>query len=382
MNTNYSYDYFYTCDACDGFEKEPKSYPSGLEILVNIFYIVSSLVVLRKTFKLYDSWIWSWNQVKGEQEENKTVEPYEEKFDKKFNKLSYDFDFSESDLEEVKKLVDSKVNELTEKNNQEISRLENLSNSVEAKRNDLTDLLNGKKENLEYHYKQVFDNLYKDNYDEESSCLGHISDFSKFTDLDSLEDKIKFYQSIGDNYFLELQEINDDIDRIKNSVNRKNIEKEIREKFISDYAQKMANNFVMENTPEGTVIMTYKDGGLEYFSDNHISYKFVESVGKKFITTFLCKYIWREEEIEGKEVEEKDEESKEKQELEDIESYDDIFFNRESKKKDTTVSKRLYKIVRKGGLKNFKAIQNIPMIQPKPVSFQDWKKTQKKGIFW
>ena len=53
----------------------------------------------------------------------------------------------------------------------------------------------------------------------------------------------------------------------------------------------LKNNFVMETTPLGNVIMYYSidKNGFVYYSDSTIPYRFLETVARKYITTFKCK---------------------------------------------------------------------------------------------
>jgi hypothetical protein len=55
--------------------------------------------------------------------------------------------------------------------------------------------------------------------------------------------------------------------------------------------EKLKNNFVMETTPLGNVIMYYNidKHGFVYYSDSTIPYRFLETVARKYITTFQCK---------------------------------------------------------------------------------------------
>ena len=52
----------------------------------------------------------------------------------------------------------------------------------------------------------------------------------------------------------------------------------------------LMNNYTMETTPDGLVIMRYnkKDEGFEYWADNTIAYKYLETVARKYVTMFHC----------------------------------------------------------------------------------------------
>jgi len=53
----------------------------------------------------------------------------------------------------------------------------------------------------------------------------------------------------------------------------------------------LKNNFIMETTPLGNVIMYYNidKNGFVYYSDSTIPYRFLETVARKYIISFQCK---------------------------------------------------------------------------------------------
>ena len=55
--------------------------------------------------------------------------------------------------------------------------------------------------------------------------------------------------------------------------------------------ENLKNNFIMENTPLGNVIMyyNYEKNSFVYYSDSTIPYRFLETVGRKYIVTFKCR---------------------------------------------------------------------------------------------
>jgi len=56
----------------------------------------------------------------------------------------------------------------------------------------------------------------------------------------------------------------------------------------------LQNNFILENTPIGNVVMVYnlKKEGFSYYSDKSISNKYLESVCKKYCIQFNCKILF------------------------------------------------------------------------------------------
>lgn len=58
----------------------------------------------------------------------------------------------------------------------------------------------------------------------------------------------------------------------------------------------LQNNFILENTPIGNVVMVYncKKEGFSYYSDKSISNKYLESVCKKYCIQFKCKILFND----------------------------------------------------------------------------------------
>jgi hypothetical protein len=117
-----------------------------------------------------------------------------------------------------------------------------------------------------------------------------------------------------------LSEIYDIIDTDEGLSKLNKLAQEKAIKFVIDERfDKLKNNLVMEKTPLGNVLMLYnnKRGSFEYYSDNTIPYRYLESVGRKYVKTFNCRQIYfiMEEELKKYEMrlEEKDNEEKEKE---------------------------------------------------------------------
>ena len=64
----------------------------------------------------------------------------------------------------------------------------------------------------------------------------------------------------------------------------------------SKLMESLQNNFLLENTPIGNVVMVYncKKEGFSYYSDKSISNKYLESVCKKYCIQFKCKLLFND----------------------------------------------------------------------------------------
>ena len=96
------------------------------------------------------------------------------------------------------------------------------------------------------------------------------------------------------------------------------LKKEAHDFVIKERLDKLKNNFIIEKTPLGNVIMYWNNAreSFEYYSDNTIPYRYLETVGRKYVKTFNCKQIYVDMSFELNEFERKQKEKQEKQEEE------------------------------------------------------------------
>jgi len=151
------------------------------------------------------------------------------------------------------------------------------------------------------------------------------------------------------------------------------------------------NNFVFENTPNGTVFMRYnkENEDFEYWCDDkQIPYKYLETVSRKFVNYFQCQnlYIDRKKEIELQKTRKKElleSKKKKEDEKEEAEEENSVFaklkpkVETESKVKnidvDVAVRGNKYKYMSK--IKDFTFIPERKKEEAKKLSFNEWKKS-------
>jgi hypothetical protein len=95
----------------------------------------------------------------------------------------------------------------------------------------------------------------------------------------------------------ERTEVLERIKTLKNeleSPNEEEIKQEAQLCIKNNYLDGLINNFIMEKTPSGNVIMYYnnKRGSFEFYSDNTIPYRYLETVSRKYVKTFNCRYLY------------------------------------------------------------------------------------------
>jgi len=92
-----------------------------------------------------------------------------------------------------------------------------------------------------------------------------------------------------------------------------------RETIINKKLDKFMDNYILEHTPLGNIYMRYNNDkkSFEYFSNSTMPYRYLESVGRKYVMTYWCKSIFVDIEDELKKAEQKYDEDKQKKEEDD-----------------------------------------------------------------
>jgi len=90
-----------------------------------------------------------------------------------------------------------------------------------------------------------------------------------------------------------------------------------KQTVINDKLEKLKDCYVMEKTPLGNVLLRYNHNleHFEYYSDNTIPYRYLETVGRKFVKCFNCRPIFVDMEEELNLYKKKLEEERKKEEL-------------------------------------------------------------------
>ena len=156
------------------------------------------------------------------------------------------------------------------------------------------------------------------------------------------------------------------------------------------------NCIVLSNTPKGMVYMRYckEETGFEYWADNSIDYKYLETVARKYVTIFSCRdvYIDRftllkekihgiKKQIEENKVEDEDEEEKQEENgvFASLKSYNQSTNKTETTKRKITrndvVCDEANKYLNRGKIAeaNFGAKKNIVDTPTSSMSFSSWK---------
>ena len=108
-----------------------------------------------------------------------------------------------------------------------------------------------------------------------------------------------------------------ELEALEKDVWSTELEAEIQGKALNYVLDKkldgFVNNYILEYTPLGNVYMRYNNQkkSFEYYSNNSIPYRFLETIGRKYVMTFRCKslFVDLEEELMIASEKQKDKES-------------------------------------------------------------------------
>ncbi len=168
------------------------------------------------------------------------------------------------------------------------------------------------------------------------------------------------------------------------------------------------NCIVLSNTPKGLVYMRFneEDEGFEYWADNVIDYKYLETVARKYVTVFSCRDIYIDrftllkEKIQNikKQIDDNklEEELVEEEEEEEEEETTDVFANLKSYNKSNSetgqtkteitrndvVCDKANKYLNRGKIKEaiFGEEKKIVETPTSSISFSSWKLWKNKDI--
>ena len=266
-----------------------KMYPILIKIYndVNFFRLFTLLMTSREIFEEDENT--SNDNTDSNNETAKTVIPekYEDKFLDDIQKLNKDFIFDEKE-EELERTKFDEIFLLAQKD-------------YNKKVNDIKDEIWSLEKEIEIQKSgdDFFNVEYNENNEEEDKDTIKIL----------TEEKVVLEKTLS-----ELINNPQDIEklRLESSLEAK--------KFVIDERlDKLKNSFIIENTPLGNVLMLYnnKRGSFEYYSDNAIPYRYLETVSRKYVKTFHCRSIYFDMKEELNNYEKKlEEKKKEKEELE------------------------------------------------------------------
>lgn len=160
---------------------------------------------------------------------------------------------------------------------------------------------------------------------------GQISDFTTEEKINILEDKNEQLNKEYINHILQIEKYT----------------KQLEDEYTKSLKQRLANlknNFVIDMSPLGNVLMTYNSERetFDYYSDHSIPYRYLETVGRRFVKTFDCRPIYYDMEEELANYEKQQKEKEEKIEKEKKEKEEEKFKKISSDKDNDNKKKNVF----------------------------------------
>jgi len=231
------------------------------------------------------------------------MEPiFEHKYLDKYKQFPNQYHFSDDDLILEQELATKIVNEDKQK-------VGELADEIQSKLDTIQNIICGSNtcdELGNMRLRQYF-GLDSDS-DSESEYISDSESGSK-ADLTN-------YHDLFFNILAEQTKYQEELAEIKSkTLTTDEIQLKAREALIEHKLDKLINSYVLEHTPLGNVYMRYNNSkkSFEYFSNNTVPYRFLETIGRKYVITYWCKpiFINLDEELEKAKLK-AEEESKQK----------------------------------------------------------------------
>jgi hypothetical protein len=207
-------------------------------------------------------------------------EKYENKYLAKFKTFADEYLFVNEDYEYKNKIVDEIICQIKK--------------DIERQKVFLNKLNSMKEKILEGIKNKLNSNIQKEEKEEEDDNSNSDSDSDDEEDLN--ETLIKIENTIS----LENNLLNKKIE----SLTPEELEKTSHNMMIENKLNKLINNYIIECTPLGNVSMRYNNDkkSFEYYSNNTIPFRFLEVIGRKYVMTYGCKYLFVDMDSEIKKV--------------------------------------------------------------------------------
>lgn len=225
------------------------------------------------------------------EKESNTIELYDNKYLKKFKDFTNEYSFNNEDLEYEKNKFKEIIN-----NHYHIS-IPNLEKKISEMKLVINDLMNE---------ANLINKKYPNGEIDEMRNCDYDSEYDKYTN--------EMWNDFGEIEEIERNIINSKLklnlyENELNVLDKKTdfqLHEEARDKakngMVENKLKDFINNYIIEFTPLGNVIMRYNNDkqSFEYFSDHSVPYRYLEPIGRKYVMTYRCKAIFidMDEEVE------------------------------------------------------------------------------------
>lgn len=184
---------------------------------------------------------------------------------------------------------------------------EELNNEEQAFKDFKVKLLNTFQTQLDAYETDIND--IKKEMNEDEDIVLTEKDYNEEGDLYDNETTLEERNKTRNEHIIELTTLYEELHKEMNDTEtlETNAKKLAREFIINQRLNRLKTNFIMEKTPQGNVLMVYdlERETFKYYADSTIPYRYLETVGRKYVKTFNCRPLFVDMEEELKIVEEK-----------------------------------------------------------------------------
>jgi len=230
------------------------------------------------------------NNIQTNTNENIPPPKYEDKYLKEIRKLNKEWEFTQD--------------EITEENNLINSFFDGSKENITIRMEELLKICS----DLERDIKEDTDEVRVENNDEEQE-----EPYETTVEERNIERRNQIDEMMN-----EYNNIKSDIET-EDGLNKlmENAKEQAKKYIINNRLNKLENNYIIEKTPQGNVLMIYdkERETFKYYADCNIPYRYLEPVARKYVKMFNCRPIFVDMEEELKLFEEKWEKEQEQKKI-------------------------------------------------------------------
>jgi hypothetical protein len=287
-------------------------------------------------------------------EEEKQLEKkelYEDKYLKRFKNFTNEYLFNEKDLE----YEENHFNELVKYHNSIAKTLELKFVNSSTILTHLVTCEENLKEKLLIKYPNGEMEKISDENDETEFDSETYNDYYKLCDLQDeiIDERNKLEKLINELKILQEK---------KGEELEYELKKEAHKNMIENKLNGFINNYLIETTPVGNVIMRFNNDkkSFEYYSNHSVPYRYLEPIGRKYVLTYKCKSIFIDIDEEIEKVNKLNEMKKVERKDKNVEMKKDEIKDKKFERKDKKDKKDENKIFRSSIDKSHKRDEILP----------------------
>ena len=229
----------------------------------------------------------------AQKEQPVSVEKYEDKYLEKFRKFPNIFLFTEDELAQEKTVYDKLKNTYDANMKKDIHNCQEKIAKYQKKIESMEPIMDALNNSEKLDGTHLAVKLLIQYHEIEEEFEEDPDDF----DLDELFNDFKNeYNDVKTDY----NELTTSLEELTNVEPLDFIQK-TKETITNNKLDGYINNYILETTPLGNVYMRYnnKKQSFEYFSNSTIPYRYLETIGRKYVMNYWCKplFVDLEEEL-------------------------------------------------------------------------------------